>query len=105
VLDLPFDFARSFPANYSEFPNSWARLHLALGNDVLEVLIDGSNGYLEQFRDERLAQPKRFVHKTALDPGAAVLCLVQDDFAGWGCGLVGCWRLVLWHSGALYGRS
>jgi hypothetical protein len=28
LLDFPFDFARSFPANYSEFPNSRARLHL-----------------------------------------------------------------------------
>ena len=40
------------------------------------MLIDGRHGDLEQLRNERLAQPKRFVDKTALDPRAAVFRLV-----------------------------
>lgn len=82
VLDLAFDVPRPLPANYSEFPNSWTRRHLALRKDVLDVLVDGGDGHPEQFRDERLAQPKRFVGKPALDPRPAVLSLVKNDFAG-----------------------
>lgn len=43
---------------------------------------DGGDGHPEQFRDERLAQPKRFVGKPALDPRPAVLSRVKNDFAG-----------------------
>ena len=78
MFDFPLDFARSFPANYSEFPNSWTS-HLALVKDVLDVLIDGRHGNLEQLRNQRLAQPKRFVDKAALDPRAAIFGLVLDN--------------------------
>ena len=102
MLDFPLDFARSFTANYSEFPNSWARLHLAVFEDVPNVLVDGRYGNLEQLRDGRLAQPKRFVHKSALNPRLAVFCLVQDNLASRGCGITGHGRLVLRHSEALW---
>jgi hypothetical protein len=105
VLDFPLDFARSFPANYLEFPDSCLLFDLPFLVDVLEMLVDGPDILLEQFRNERLAQPKRFVDKTALDPRAAVFCLVQDNLASRECGITGHGRLVLRHSEALYRRS
>lgn len=81
VLDLAFDVPRALSANYSEFPNSWTLRHLALRKDALDVLADGGDGHPEQFRDERLTQPKRFVGKPALEPRPAVLSLVKNDFA------------------------
>jgi hypothetical protein len=98
VLDFPLDFARSFPANYPEFPDSCLLFDLPFLVDVLEMLVDGPDILLEQFPNERLAQPKRFVDKAALDPRAAVFCLVQDNLASRGCGIIGHGRLVLRHS-------
>ena len=105
VLDFPLDFARSFTANYPEFPDSCLLFDLPFLVDVLEMLVDGPDVLLEQFRNERLAQPKRFVHKSALDPRLAVFRLVQDNLANRGCGITGHGRLVLRHSEALYRRS
>src|ERR1035441_4327170 len=88
VLDFPLDFARSFPANYPEFPDSCLLFDLPFLVDVLEMLVDGPDILLEQLRDERLAQPERFVDKAALDPRAAVFCPVQDHLARRGCGII-----------------
>jgi hypothetical protein len=82
VLGFPFNFARSFPANYPESPDSCPRFDLPFLVGVLKMLVDGPDVLLEQVRDERLAQPKGFVDKTALDPRLAVFRLVQDDFTG-----------------------
>ena len=105
MLDIPLDVARSFPANYPEFPDGCLLFDLPFLVDVLEMLVDGPDVLLEQLPNERLAQPKGFVDKTALDPRAAVFCLVQDNLASRGCGITGYGRLVLRHSEALYRRS
>ena len=80
VLNLPRDFTLALRSNYSEFPNSCPRRQFSLGVDAFQVLIYGWNRHLEQFGNERLRQPQRLVFETALDAGAAILRLVQDDF-------------------------
>jgi len=90
VLDLPRHFMRPLPANYPEFPDSSSRIEFALFEDVLQVLVDRPHVLLEQFRDQRLTQPKRFIGKPALNARSPVFCLIQDDLANWG------YRAV-WH--------
>ena len=105
MLDFPLDFARPFTANYPEFPDSCPLFDLPFLVEILEMLVDGPDVLLEQLRDERLAQPKRLVDKSAFDPRAAVFRLVQDNLAGREWGVTGQGRLVLRHSEALYRRS
>jgi hypothetical protein len=91
VLDLPRHVARTLPANHPEFPDSSSRFELALFENVPQVLVDCPHVLLEQLRDQRLAQPKRFIGKPALHTRSPVFCVIQDDLANWG------YRAV-WHS-------
>ena len=52
MLDFPLDVARSFTANYPEFPDSCLLFDLPFLVDVLAMLVDGPDVLLEQFRSD-----------------------------------------------------
>ncbi len=79
VVDLSGDLARSLGSNYPEFPDSCFATQLAFVEDVDQVFVDRSDVRLEQAGDEGLGQPDRFILEPALDAGAAVLGLAEDD--------------------------
>ena len=55
-------------------------LQFPLPVDAFKVLVHSRHSDLEQLGYERLRQPQVLVLKPALDAGAAILCLVEDDF-------------------------
>src|SRR5207237_5949530 len=79
VLDLPLDGARTFQSNYPEFPDSCSAVQLAFVENVDEMLIDGTNVFIEQLRNLRLRQPDRFVLEPALNPGSAIFGAIKND--------------------------
>jgi hypothetical protein len=84
----------AFGLNYPEFPDSCLRFEFSLLVDVADMLVDGPNILLKELGHELLRQPDRFVFKPDLDPRAAVLSLVDQDFgARWGGGDISVSRL------------
>jgi len=78
------DLTVPLTANYPEFPDSCLGLQFTVGEEVLDVLVDGANVPLVQLSHQGLRQPDRFPGETAFDPGAAVFSRVEDDFTGGG---------------------
>src|SRR5690606_19138066 len=68
-------------SNYPEIPDSCRSLEFPLLIDVSEVFVDGAQVLLEQLGDLGLGEPKSLILEAALDARAAVLGLVQQDFA------------------------
>lgn len=48
------------------------------------MLVYGRHGHLKQLRDLGLRQPDGLILEPALDAGAAILCLIQEDFTAGG---------------------
>ena len=60
--------------------NNCLRAQFPFSKNGLQVVIHRVHADLEQLGEESLRQPNRFVLKPALDPRAAILRLVEDDF-------------------------
>lgn len=89
MLDLACNLARAIPVNDSEFLNGSLRRELAFRVDIPEMLIHRRYSDLEQLRDQRLAEPERFIGETALDARDSIRRLVPHDLAGRGSFVAG----------------
>ena len=66
--------------SYSEIPNNWSLLQFTFLENILEVFIDGRDGFREQFRHLFLRQPDRLMVEMDLQPGLPVISLIQRYF-------------------------
>lgn len=74
TLDLPC----ALQLNYSEFPNSWVSLKLALIVHTLNMLIDRGYNFLKQLCQSPLAQPDGLVEELDLNACLSVCRSVEQ---------------------------
>lgn len=72
MVHEPFDRPGTLGLNYPVFPDSCLGRQVALGKDVLDVLVDRPDVFLEELGDVPLRQPQRLVLDPQLEPGRAV---------------------------------
>jgi hypothetical protein len=87
VLDFTGNRAIPLGSNYPVAPDSCLQAQFALVVDVHEVLVDRADVLLEQLRHQGLGEPKGLALEAALDAGAPVLGLVEDQLALGGLGV------------------
>jgi len=83
VLNFAGDLTFALGSNYSIFSNSCCLLQLSVGVNLFQMVVYGVDADLEQFRHQLLRQPDHLVLEAALDPGAAVFGLVEDEAGIW----------------------
>jgi hypothetical protein len=78
VVDEPGDFPRALPANDSEFPNSCCRIQLRFFEDVVQVLVNGRHGDVEELTSRLAIRPP----DAARSPGTDALGLEERRLTG-----------------------
>ena len=79
VFDLARNRAITLGSNHPGSPDGCLGLHLALLEDVAEVLVDRAHVLVEQRGHLRLREPQRLALEAADEPRAAVVGRVEDQ--------------------------